>query len=142
MPGGPDAEAEQAAAEYGAFDYLMKPLAFEKLQDSTTRAIELRRRHAEALSGFQPWPAVVEPAAPEREVAGRDGRREAVVERLRDPQPGVNRVPARALDRELVQPQLARVEQAEQVEGAFQAHLLSITPRPGRAPAPPDPRYP
>jgi DNA-binding NtrC family response regulator len=55
VSGGLDAEAERAAAEYGAFDYLMKPLAFEKLQDSTARAIELRRRHAEARERYEPF---------------------------------------------------------------------------------------
>ena len=55
ISGGLDAEAERAAAEYGAFDYLMKPLAFEKLQDSTARAIELRRRHAEARERYEPF---------------------------------------------------------------------------------------
>ena len=70
ISGGIDAEAEQAAAEYGAFDYLMKPLAFDKLQDSTSRAIELRRRHADARERYEPFASMKRlkiPAPPELE---------------------------------------------------------------------------
>ena len=52
------------------------------------------------------------------EVTGRDGGREAIVERLGDAQAGVHRVPARVLDRPLVQPQAAGVEEPEQVDRA------------------------
>lgn len=74
VSGGFDAEAEQAAAEYGAFEYLMKPLAFDKLHEATASAIELRRRHAEARERYEPYasmkrlkiPAPVSAAQPER----------------------------------------------------------------------------
>src|SRR4051794_27704586 len=50
----------------------------------------------------------------QREVAHGDRGREAVVERLRDPQAGVDAVPAEALDGELVDAQGARMVQPEQ----------------------------
>src|SRR5436853_4209353 len=58
----------------------------------------------------------VERSLGQAEVALRDGRGEAVVERLRDAQSLVHRVPAEVPDRQLVQTQLARVEQAEQLD--------------------------
>ena len=58
--------------------------------------------------------AIERPLA-QREVARRDGRREAVVERLGDAEPGVHPVPARP-QRELVDPQLAGVEEAVQLD--------------------------
>src|SRR5689334_11059078 len=60
----------------------------------------------------------VQVAAAQREVARRDRGREAVVERLRDPQARVDGVPAETLDRDLVRAQPARVEQPEQLDGA------------------------
>src|SRR5215208_2309528 len=56
----------------------------------------------------------VEVPFPESEVGGGDRRREAVVEGLGQPQPFVNAVPAE-LDRQLVGPQLAGVEEPEQL---------------------------
>ena len=50
------------------------------------------------------------------EVAGRDRRREPVVEAPCQPQPGVDRVPSEA-QRELVDAQLARVEEPVQLDG-------------------------
>lgn len=70
ISGGLDAEAEHAAAAYGAFEYLMKPLAFEKLHESTARAIELRRRTAEARERYEPYASMKRlkiPAPPELE---------------------------------------------------------------------------
>lgn len=55
VSGGFDADAEQAAAEYGAFEYLMKPLAFDKLHEAAASAIELRRKHAEARERYEPY---------------------------------------------------------------------------------------
>ena len=60
----------------------------------------------------------VEVARAQGEVADGDRRREAVVERLREPQRLVDAVPAEPLDRDLVRAQLARVEQAEQLDRA------------------------
>src|SRR5688572_23843254 len=57
----------------------------------------------------------VEIAVAKREVGGADRRDEAVVERLRQAGRPVEAVPAR-LDRELVQAELARVEEAEQLD--------------------------
>jgi two-component system response regulator AtoC len=55
VSGGFDAEAEQAATEYGAFEYLMKPLAFDELREAAASAIELRRKHAEARERYEPY---------------------------------------------------------------------------------------
>src|SRR3954467_2994752 len=57
----------------------------------------------------------IERAGLQLEVAGTDRRDEAVVERLGDVEGGMDPIPARS-DRELVCPQLAGVEQAEQLD--------------------------
>src|SRR3954454_12647328 len=61
--------------------------------------------------------AALEIAAAQREVAGADRGREALVEGAREVQGGVHPVPAGS-QRELVRAQLARVEEAEQVHAA------------------------
>ncbi len=48
VSGSPDLETAMKAVEYGAFEYLVKPVAFDKLRASAARAIELRRRRARA----------------------------------------------------------------------------------------------
>jgi serine/threonine-protein kinase len=48
VSGSPDLETAMKAVEYGAFEYLTKPVAFEKLRASTERAVALRRERAEA----------------------------------------------------------------------------------------------
>lgn len=48
VSGSPDLETAMKAVEYGAFEYLTKPVSFEKLRASTEKAIELRRQRAEA----------------------------------------------------------------------------------------------
>jgi CheY-like chemotaxis protein len=48
VSGSPDLETAMKAIEYGAFEYLTKPVPFEKLRASATRAIELRRKRAQA----------------------------------------------------------------------------------------------
>src|SRR5207249_9262571 len=57
----------------------------------------------------------VERARRQTEVALRDRRREAVVERLGDAERLVDLIPGEVPDRQLVQAQLARVEEAEQL---------------------------
>src|ERR1700746_1738162 len=59
----------------------------------------------------------VQVAFPQREVRRGDGRREPAVERLGQSQGLVHRVPAE-LDRDLVQPQLARVEEPQHLDPA------------------------
>lgn len=48
VSGSPDLETAMKAVEYGAFEYLTKPVSFEKLGSSTRRAIEQRRQRTEA----------------------------------------------------------------------------------------------
>ena len=48
VSGAPDLETAMKAVEYGAFEYLTKPVPFQKLQASAARAIDLRRTRAEA----------------------------------------------------------------------------------------------
>jgi CheY-like chemotaxis protein len=48
VSGSPDLETAMKAVEYGAFEYLTKPVSFEKLGSSTQRAIEQRRQRVEA----------------------------------------------------------------------------------------------
>src|SRR5439155_8455551 len=67
----------------------------------------------------------IERSGPQREVALADPRDETVVEGLGDAQGRVNAVPAEA-DRQLVDPQLARMEEAEQLD-ALEARLAQRT---------------
>jgi CheY-like chemotaxis protein len=48
VSGSPDLDTAMKAVEYGAFEYLVKPVPFDKLRQSAARAIELRRKRAEA----------------------------------------------------------------------------------------------
>jgi serine/threonine-protein kinase len=48
VSGSPDLETAMKAVELGAFEYLTKPVSFEKLGASTQRAINLRRDRAQA----------------------------------------------------------------------------------------------
>ena len=48
VSGSPDLETAMKAVEYGAFEYLTKPVSFEKLGASTQRAIEQRRQRLQA----------------------------------------------------------------------------------------------
>src|SRR5919106_2031024 len=59
----------------------------------------------------------IEVAVTQGEVRRRDRRHEAVVERPRDPQRPVQAVPPH-LERDLVRPELAGVEQAQDLDGA------------------------
>src|SRR4051812_9085517 len=59
----------------------------------------------------------VQIAGPQAEVTGADRRDEAIVEGLRDVEGGMDPVPAGA-DRELVGAQLARVEEAQQLDAS------------------------
>src|SRR2546425_742116 len=53
----------------------------------------------------------------QRKVARRDRRREAVVERTRQPEPLVDRIPAEP-ERQLVETELAGVEHAQQLDAS------------------------
>jgi len=48
LSGSPDLETAMKAVEYAAFEYLVKPVGFDKLRESTARAIELRRKRDQA----------------------------------------------------------------------------------------------
>jgi CheY-like chemotaxis protein len=48
VSGSPDLETAMKAVEYGAFEYLTKPVPFDKLTVSTMRAIQQRRQRTEA----------------------------------------------------------------------------------------------
>jgi CheY-like chemotaxis protein len=48
VSGSPDLETAMKAVEYGAFEYLTKPVSFDKLKASTMRALEQRRQREEA----------------------------------------------------------------------------------------------
>jgi CheY-like chemotaxis protein len=60
LSGDPDLDSALKAVEYGALEYLTKPVKLEKLRASATRAIGLRRRHVstkpaiDAQSGTRP----------------------------------------------------------------------------------------
>src|SRR4029079_13113425 len=58
----------------------------------------------------------LEPPAAQREVPRRDRGPEPVVERAREAEPRVHRVPAQPLDGELVHPEPARMEEPEQLD--------------------------
>ena len=65
MSGGLDAEAEAAAARYGAFAFLMKPVPFERVQSSAAHAIELRRARSESRERFEPSVSIKRLRVPE-----------------------------------------------------------------------------
>lgn len=48
VSGSPDLETAMKAVEFGAFEYLTKPVSFDKLRASASRAIALRRERADA----------------------------------------------------------------------------------------------
>jgi CheY-like chemotaxis protein len=48
VSGSPDLDTAMKAVQFGAIEYLVKPVAFDKLRDSAARAIEIRRKRAEA----------------------------------------------------------------------------------------------
>jgi CheY-like chemotaxis protein len=54
VSGSPDPETEKEAAAYGAFAFLMKPVAFDLMRENCGRAITLRRTRAEAKAQFEP----------------------------------------------------------------------------------------
>ena len=103
-------------------DRLPQPLLAERPRPEALDVGHVRveddREPAHGRSTARKSSARSSPDAPQREVARRDRRREAVVERLGDAQPRVDGVPAGVLERQLVGAQLARVEEAEQVDGA------------------------
>ena len=55
VSGSPDLETAMKAVEYGAFEYLTKPVSFEKLGSSTQKAIDLRRQRAEAKQAIEQY---------------------------------------------------------------------------------------
>jgi CheY-like chemotaxis protein len=58
VSGSPDLETEKEAARYGAFAFLMKPVAFEVMRENASRAITLRRVRAEAKAHFEPYASI------------------------------------------------------------------------------------
>jgi CheY-like chemotaxis protein len=48
VSGSPDLDTAMKAVQFGAIEYLVKPVAFDKLRASAARAIEMRRKRAEA----------------------------------------------------------------------------------------------
>jgi two-component system chemotaxis response regulator CheY len=66
MSGGMDDETERAAARYGAFAYLMKPVPFEHIQTSAAVAIELRREREAAHERANPTASHQRLRVPER----------------------------------------------------------------------------
>lgn len=58
VSGSPDPETEREAVTYGAFAYLMKPVAFDVMRENASRAIALRRLRAEAQAGFEPYASI------------------------------------------------------------------------------------
>src|SRR4051812_1532578 len=78
----------------------------------------------------------VQIAGPQAEVTGADRRDEAIVEGLRDVEGGMDPVPAGA-DRELVGAQLARVEEAQQLDASeMRLEELPVLARVGFAQGP------
>jgi CheY-like chemotaxis protein len=72
VSGSPDLDTAMKAVELGAFEYLVKPVAFEKLRSSAARAIEVRRKRAEAEEVLEQYRSgermrVAKPAVLERE---------------------------------------------------------------------------
>jgi two-component system C4-dicarboxylate transport response regulator DctD len=53
-----DPMLERRAAELGAFDYLVKPIACDRVNEAARRAIALRRACAEARTEFEPYASV------------------------------------------------------------------------------------
>jgi DNA-binding NtrC family response regulator len=52
--GSPDAVTPLEAGELGAFAYLVKPVSFETMHDTASRAIDMRRARAAAKALFEP----------------------------------------------------------------------------------------
>jgi DNA-binding NtrC family response regulator len=67
--GSPDSDTESDASEFGAFAYLVKPVAFDTMRDTAERAVLLRRARKEARELFEPYASVERlrvPRPPER----------------------------------------------------------------------------
>jgi CheY-like chemotaxis protein len=66
LSGDPDLQSAMRAVEYGAVEYLEKPVELEKFQASVRRALDVRRQRLEAReavalrSGRQPQPATMD----------------------------------------------------------------------------------
>ena len=58
VSGSGNPETANEAADYGAFAYLMKPVPFDAMRESASRAISLRRLRAEARLQFEPYASV------------------------------------------------------------------------------------
>lgn len=56
--GSPDVVAPLAAADLGAFAYLVKPVAFDAMRETVDQAVNLRRARALAREAFEPYRSV------------------------------------------------------------------------------------
>lgn len=72
VSGSPDLETAMKAVEYGAFEYLTKPVNFEKLGASTRRAIDQRRQRLEAKQVLEQYRSGTRQRAHDGAVAERE----------------------------------------------------------------------
>lgn len=72
VSGSPDLETAMKAVEYGAFEYLTKPVSFEKLGASTQRAIDLHRQRCEAKKVLEQYRSGTRQRAHHGSSANRD----------------------------------------------------------------------
>jgi len=56
--GSPDPDTAFESGDLGAFAYLVKPVTFELMHETASRAIDLRRERAAAREGFEPYASV------------------------------------------------------------------------------------
>ena len=56
--GSPDAVAPFEARELGAYAYLVKPVSFEAMRETVTKALDLRRARLSARETFEPYKSV------------------------------------------------------------------------------------
>jgi DNA-binding NtrC family response regulator len=70
--GSPGGVATLEAGDLGAYAYLVKPVSFETMRDTVTRAIDMRRARAAAKEPFEPYCSVerLRVPNPEDEQAG------------------------------------------------------------------------
>lgn len=72
VSGSPDPETAKEAVVYGAFAFLMKPVAFDLMRENAARAITLRRMRAEAKAQFEPHASMERLRVPRGPTGDRD----------------------------------------------------------------------